>query len=74
MYEDWVELDFLTWDIPVDSQSSSRYGYSKEKIEELYESKWKDKYSEFEFDFSGDWPKVRCKVCADVGRDKRRGG
>ena len=54
MYGDWVEPDFLTWDIPVDSQSSSRYRYSKEKIEELYESKGKDKYPELEFDFSGD--------------------
>ena len=65
---------FLLGIYQVDYQSSSRYRYSKEKIEELYESKWKDKYSELEFDFSGDWPKVRCKVCADVGRDKRRGG
>ena len=74
MYGDWVEPNFLTWDIPVDSQSSSRYRYSKEKIKESYESKWKDKYPELEFDFSVDWPKFRCKVCADVGRNKQRGG
>ena len=32
MYEDWVEPDFLTWDILVDSRRSSRYRNSKENL------------------------------------------
>ena len=50
MDADWYEPDFLAFDIPIDATSTaSRYKYSAEKIEELYNSSWKDQFPELVF-------------------------
>ena len=51
-----------------------RWKYTPEKVEQLYNKKWKNDFPELEFDFTGPIPMVRCGTCASVGRNERLGG